>query len=239
MRDRVPRTAFKHHIRCGEAIVQSDEALPVCIESLNRGIHAVECEMVAALAVFGLVIDDTSLNLHLAGGEIALEILHVGLGVPEAPFGEREKLHAAADAVIVLQDEFLDLAPPADRHEEKHGSLQAVLRSGDAGVAHSVTALIAVKRSLARFPAGVPDSIPVLDIKIPSTLVHRHSVVAVARDAAVLGILAEAVAAGRSGDQAEEVVCAKIVYPRPRSGGIGDHILSVLIVEISVLLIHP
>ena len=46
--------------------------------------------MVAPLAVFGLVVDHPILNLHLAGGEIALEVGGIVLGIPQAELDRRK-----------------------------------------------------------------------------------------------------------------------------------------------------
>ena len=82
------------------------------------------------------------------------------------------------------------------RHEEKHARLDTVLGSCDAGIAHAMTALIEIKRSLARLPARRPDRTAVVDIEIPSTIVHRHTVIAVAGDPAELSVLVERISAG-------------------------------------------
>ena len=77
------------------------------------------------------------------------------------------------------------------RDEEEYAGLDAVLRTGNAGIAHSMAAFIEVKRSLARLPARRPYAAVVIDVEISSSIVHRHTVVAVAGDPAELGILVE------------------------------------------------
>ena len=47
--------------------------------------------MVAALLVFRFVVDDATVDFHLSGREVALEVLHIGSGVPQAPLLEREQ----------------------------------------------------------------------------------------------------------------------------------------------------
>ena len=89
---RVAGTAFHHGVGIGKLVVESDERLAVGVESLNGNVHAIVGIVVAALLVFGLVIDDGAVNLNLARREVALEVLHVGGSVPEAPLGEREQL---------------------------------------------------------------------------------------------------------------------------------------------------
>ena len=58
-----------------------------------------------------------------------------------------------------------------------------------------MTALVEVERSLTGFPTWIPNRVAILDVEIASTVVHRHIIVAIARDTAELGILVEAVAA--------------------------------------------
>ena len=88
MRYTACRYARHDILRITELIVQTDESLSVSIESVHRGIHAVECVMVAALLVFGLMIDHRTVHLNLTGREVALEVLHISSGIPQAPLRE-------------------------------------------------------------------------------------------------------------------------------------------------------
>ena len=54
----------------------------------------IEGIVIAALAVFGLMIDGRALNLNFASREVALEVLHIGSGIPETPLLEAEELQA-------------------------------------------------------------------------------------------------------------------------------------------------
>ena len=125
------------------------------------------------------------------------------------------------------------LAAVADGHEEEDVGFQAALLPHHAGIAHAVTALVAVKRRLARLPARIPDSVAVLDVVIAPAVIHRHAVVAVPQDPAELGVLAEAVAAGRVGDQGEEILRSHIVDPGPRGGRVRDDVLAECVIEMS------
>ena len=64
-----------------------------------------------------------------------------------------------------------------------------------------MTALVEVERRLTGLPSRVPHGVAVLDIEIAAAIVHRHVVVAIARDTAELGILIEGVATSSVGDQ--------------------------------------
>ena len=82
------------------------------------------------------------------------------------------------------------------RNKEKHACFDAILRACDAGIAHSVAAFIEIQRGLAWLPARRPYGSVVIDVEIPSAVVHRDAVVAVAGDPAELRVLVERVSAG-------------------------------------------
>ena len=153
----IARTAFDDGLRGIEAVVQAHKRLAVGIEALYLGVHMIEGIVVAALPVFGLMVDGRALYLHLAGREVALEVLHVGSGIPQAPLLQREQLQMLHLTTQVLQGEFLHLGPCLERNEEQHRCLYIVLPSRDARVAHAMTALIEVERRLAWLPTGRPD----------------------------------------------------------------------------------
>ena len=67
--------------------------------------------MVAALAIFRLVVDGAALNLDLAGRKITLEILHIRSSIPEAPLLEREQFQLFHFLRLISQREFLHLGP--------------------------------------------------------------------------------------------------------------------------------
>lgn len=199
--DAVAGDAPRHVLRVAEVVVKSDKGFAVCVESLNGRVHAVEGVVVAAFFILRFVIDDGSVHFHFAGRKVALEVFHVGGGVPQAPFGEGEEFEPLHFAGEVFQRQFLYLAPRVQRHEEQYAGFDAVLGTGDAGVAHAVAALVEVRRRFARFPSGRPYRSAVVDVKVSSAAVHRHVVVAVAGDAAELGVLVESVSAGGVRDE--------------------------------------
>ena len=97
-----------------------------------------------------------------------------------------------------------------------------------------MTAFIEVERSLAGFPSRAPYSAAIIDIEIPPAIIGRHTVVPVPGNAAELRILAEAVAAGSRRYQGEEVLRAKIVYPRPWKRRVGYDKLPCFVIKMSV-----
>ena len=157
-----------------------------------------------------------------------------GLRIPQAPFHEREQLDVLRLPRHVAQGHFLHLGPRAQRHEEGNFGLQAVFAPRYDGVVHAVAALVAVERRAAGFPTGVPHTSPVVHVKVTPSVVHRHTVVAVAREAAELGILAESVSARRVRNQPEEVFRAQVVNPRERGARVGYHVLAPVIIKMSV-----
>ena len=189
--------------------------------------------MVAALAVFGLVVDRAAEDLHLAGGEVALEVRAVVLRVPEAPLDERREDEPLALLRLVLEREHLHLGVGAVGDEQEQVRADAVLRAGDPRVAEAVAALVEVERRARRLEAGVPDRVAVLHVEVAAVGVQRDVVVAVAREAAQAGVLVERVAAGRVRHEGEKVLVAKVVDP-----GVGrvrrlDDVLAGLVVEVS------
>ena len=183
--------AFHHGLRLGKLVVESDKTLAVGIVALNLGIHSVESIVVAALTIFSLVIDGRTLYLHLARREVALEVLHIGSSIPEAPLCKGEHLEGLHLLSLVLQRHLLHLSPCMERYEEEYTRLYAVLAARDAGIVHAVAALVAVERCLARFPSRVPYGIAIFDIEIATAVIHRHTIVAITGDATELGILVE------------------------------------------------
>ena len=231
--DGVARLAGEDDLGLVKAVVEADERLAVRVEPGDVRIDAVERVVVAALLVLGLVVDDGPLDLDLARGEVALEVLHVGRGVPEAPLEEGEELDLLGLLRGVLERELLNLGMRLQRHEQEDRGNESVLLAGDGRVAHAVAARIGVEGGLRRLPAGIPDRVAVLDVKVLAARVHRHVVVAVARDAAELRVLEEGVAACGVGDEREEVLVAEIVDPRPRGLRVGDHVFAVGVVKVS------
>ena len=149
----VAGSACHNLLRISKVVIQAYEGLPVGVESVHRDVHAVEGIVVAALLIFGLMIYDRTVHLDFTSREIALEVLHIGGCIPEAPLGEREEPEAFLGVRGVAQGDLLDLRPAMKRNKEEHTGLDAVLGTCDAGVAHSMTTFVEVKRSLARFPA--------------------------------------------------------------------------------------
>ena len=175
----------------------------------------------------------TGFYLHLTRRPVALEILHVGGGVPQTPLGEGKQLQAPHLMGGILQRQLLHLGPCVERYEEENRGFDATLRPCDAGVVHAVAAFVCVERCLAGFPSGTPHRATIVDVEVAATGIHRHAIVAVARDTAELGVFVETVAASGVADETEEILIAQIVNPGKRCLRVGDDILAVFVVKIT------
>ena len=111
--------------------------------------------------------------------------------------------------------------------------LNAVLLTGQDGVAQTVAAAVGVQLGLGGLPAGVPDRAAVVDVDAVAVHIQWGVVVAVAGDAAQPSIPIKAVAAAGVGHEAEKVLAAQIVDPRQgRARGV-DHVFPVCIIKMS------
>ena len=136
-------------------------------------------------------------------------------------------------AAVICNGEFLYLAVKAYGYEEFNLGADAVLFALYNGIAHTVAAGVIVKLGLYGGPAGIPNGVAVLDIKVASAQINRHVVVAVTGNAAEPCVLIEAVAARSVGNKGEKSLCAEIVDPRVGGFGGGDDILTVGVVKMT------
>ena len=86
LRDRVLRFALDDGVGLVQPVVQAEERLAVGVEARELRVHVIERVVVAPLAVFGLVIERAADDLDFAGAQVALEVRHVVVGVPQAEF---------------------------------------------------------------------------------------------------------------------------------------------------------
>src|ERR1019366_7837223 len=83
VRDRVEGFATLHCRRVVPTAISAEERVALRIET-SEFFRAGEIrEVVAALAIFGLVVDDTVVDFNLAGAEVALEVGGIVLRVPQ------------------------------------------------------------------------------------------------------------------------------------------------------------
>ena len=232
--DGVAHLAGHDALRVFKAVVQPQEGFHVGVEAVHGGVDGIEGVVIAALAVLGFVVDDAALHLHLAGGEVALEIQHIVLGVPQAELHKGGENHVLGGVGFVPQGDLMHLGVHAQGHEGQLAGAQAVLFAGDDGVAHAVAAGVFVQLGLDGLPARVPHGVAVLDVEVAAAVVHGLVVVAVAGHAAQPGVAVEAVAARGVADDAKEILAAQIVDPGVgRSWRVND-IFTGLVVKMAV-----
>lgn len=233
----VARLSLQDSLRLAHLLIESHEGFAVGVVSVHLAVDRVEGVVVAPFSVLCLMVDGRAFHFHLPRGKVSLEVLHVRGCVPQTPFHEREQFQVLDLISLVGNCHLLHFRPLVERDEEKDTCTDTVLLACDAGIVHAVSALVKVKRSLAGFPPRIPYRLPVLDVKIPATVVHGHVIVAITRDPPELSVLVETVTTRSVGDQREEVLIAEIVDPRPRRLWIGDDILAVSIIKMTVVLV--
>ena len=215
------------------AAVHAAEGVAAGVEAGDRSVGPEHSVVVAALAVLGLVVDGAAHHLHLAGGEVALEVGAVVHGIPQAELHIAEHIQRAGGVRLVLQRQAVDLARIAAGHEQLLLGADAVLLTGQDGVAEAVAAAVGIQFRLGGLPAGVPDRAAVVDVDAVAVHIQRGVVVAVAGDAAQPSIPIKAVAAAGVGHEAEEVLAAQIVDPRQGCARGVDHVFPVCIIKMS------
>ena len=177
---------------------------------------------------------DRAFDFDLAGGEIALEVLHVGGGIPQTPLHERKQFEGLRAGGFIGECELRHFRMLAERHKEKGLGFQPVLFAFYHCIIHAMAALVRIKRGLGWLPTGIPDRALVVDIEITASGIHGHPVVAVAGEPPEFGVFIETVASGRIADKREEIFVAEIIYPGPRGARLRNHVFARLVVEVSV-----
>ena len=182
------------------------------------------------------MVDGASHHLHLAGGEVSLEVGRIVLRIPEAELDEGKQREVLRSVTLILHDHPVDLAGIGYRNKGGQRCCNAVLLSFNDGIAKAVSALVEVERRLRRLPAGVPDRsvLVVTNIVVTAALIERAVVVAVACKTQKLRIFIEVIAARRIGDQPEEVLASQVVDPRQRSLRCFDDVLEGVVVKMPV-----
>ena len=235
VRDGVEGFAALHRRRVVPTAVSAEERVALRVEA-GEFLRAGEIgEMVAALAILGLVIDDPVHDLDLAGAEIALEIGGVVLRVPQAELDAGKNREFRGLLAAVGHREFPDFQRFAQRHEIAGLRFDLVVAGADGGVAHAVAAFVFVQLGARRLPRRRPEfaGVVVAEVEVAPAEIERRVVVAVARQAAQAGVAIKRVAAGGVGDDAEVRLATEVIDPRQRGVGLGDDVFPFVVVEMS------
>ena len=234
MRDAPPRGARERDARLVQAVVGPDEGVAGGVEAVRLTGAREQRVVAASLPVLGRVVDRRALDLDLADRVRALEIRHVVEGLVEAELDVGVELQLLRQRAGVANGRLPELGRLAGGHEEEELHLDAVARAEEPRVAETVAALVAVERGLRGLPTGVPHRAAVVDVEVAAAEVERDVVVAVAGQAAQLGVAPEREAAGGVGAEPDQLVLAQVVQPRQRRVRTVDHVLPPRVVELAV-----
>ena len=214
--DAVRAAAAENGRGAGGGAVNADEGVAGGVKGAARPVGPEDGIVVAPLAVFGLVIDRAAIHLDLAGGIVALEVRGVVHRVPEAEFQIGKRAYGLLPAAVVAQRHAHQKTVVPKRDEQLLPDAKAVLFALDDRIAQPMAAAVTVKLLLYGLPAGVPDALAVLDIKMKALGIERTVVVAIARQTAQARVAVKRIAAGRVGAERKEVLAAEIVDPGQR-----------------------
>ena len=152
--------------------------------------------MVAPLAVFGLMVDDTVLHFNFAGVQVALVVGGVIPGIPETELHQRKSRDLGGLLAPVGQLQFPHFQRLAERDKVAHLGLDAGMDGGDDGISQPVPAGIFIYRAAHRLPGGRPERaiLVIPQVNVTPAGIVGNVVVAVARQPAQARILEERIA---------------------------------------------
>ena len=224
----------QYGLRCGRAAIHAAESVSAGIKAGNGGVGPEHGVVIAALPVFGLVVDGAALHLYFAGGKVALEVGAVVHGIPQAKLHIAEYIQRFRGGCPVRQGQPVDLAGIAPGDKQLLHRRNAVFLAFQDGVAQAMAAGIGIQLRFGGLPARVPDGAAILDIDAMPILIQGGVIVTVAGEPAQPGIPVKAVAAAGIGHQTEKILTAQIVDPGQGRAGRIDHIFPACIFKMSV-----
>jgi len=197
------------------AAVRPEEGLPLSVEADDGRGAGEEGEVISALPVLGLVVDDAILDFYLAGVEVALEVGGVILGIPKAELdaGESGEIHRSLAAAGDVEPPDLPVGVKGDEVSDR--GLDVAVGGTDDGVAQAVASGVVLKVAAGGLPGGRPElaALVVPQIDVTPALVEGDVVVAVPGQPSEARIAIEGVAAARVRDQSDVVAGAQVVDP--------------------------
>src|SRR5262245_58409645 len=138
--------------------------------------------MVAALAIFGGVINRRAIDLDLAGRQRTLQIRRVLIRIPQAEFDIRKHTHRARKLTQIAQCELMDLGIETEWHEKEHFGEQIAPLAGDARVAEPMAAFVEIEIVFDRQIRRAPYLAALAQIKVAAAGVGGR-MIAIAQDA--------------------------------------------------------
>ena len=219
------------------AAVWPQEGLALGVESHHRFGGGQVGEVIAALAILGLVVDHPVDDLDLAERVIALEVGGVVPGIPQAKLHAGDHREAGGHRPLVGQRQAPDFQACAEGDEGADRGGDAGGGGGDGGVAQPVPALVARQRATHGQPGRRPHlraGARIAQVDQAPAPVGRHVVVAKAGQASQPGVFVEGVAAAGLRDDAEVVLAADVVDPRQWRVRPVEDILACLVVEVPI-----
>ena len=154
VRDTVGGFTTFHHLGGLKATVRAQERFTLGIKPRQFFGTGKVSEVIAALAVLGLVVDHAIHHLDLTGAEVALEVGHVVLGIPQRELHKREQRQAGAFRASVGDGDLPDFERFVQRDKVAHFRANLVVAGTDGGVAHAVPAGVIGQRAAHRLPGG-------------------------------------------------------------------------------------
>src|SRR5512133_2358875 len=101
--------------------------------------------MIAAFAIFRLVIDYFVDDFNLPNGIVALEVCRVVVGIPKAKLNSREKTEVHIGAALVGQGNLPDFERLSKRDKIARRAFNPIPLGSDDGIALSMTAFILIE----------------------------------------------------------------------------------------------
>src|SRR6516162_1579262 len=219
------------------AAIRAEKSVALGVEPRNFFGTSKKRKVVAPFAIFRLVIDDTAFNFDFADAEIALEVGGIVLRIPEAKLNCSEDRKVCGTLAMICNRELPDLKIFVERNEVPGTRLYASRARANDRVAQAMATEVILELSLSGLPGRRPEfaGIIVTDIDIAPAEIARGVVVAVAGNSPQARVTIEGISAGGIGDDAEISLAAQIVDPRQRRVRLRDYVLTMLLVEVSVI----
>ncbi|MNC29163.1 hypothetical protein D3C75_774040 [compost metagenome] len=201
------------HLRVVQSVEHAEEGFTVSVEAGQRFIYRIESVVVSALTVFGFVIDNRILDFNLTNAQVALEVGHIIMGIPQTELGKGEQLNCFLNIASVLNDEAVYFGIMAHRYKSKLVNGDTIALTSDGSVAKTVAALVEIEVTLNRHPARSPEITIVMQVVVAAAIVQRNIVIPVTGKSSHACITVEGVTAGSIRNKTEKLLVTEVVDP--------------------------